>query len=92
MSIRFGTIVRSQAYTATVTSGPDYKGPDYVEPISEQPVFTSYDYAKPISAQRVHTGHGPNRIMYTERGVDWIHSGRYPLSQQPGFEMQHNFM
>ena len=80
------------AYTATVTSGPDYKGPDYVEPISEQPVFTSYDYAKPISAQRVHTGHGPNHLMYTERGVDWIHSGRYPLSQQPGFEMQHNWL
>ena len=80
------------AYTANVTSGPDYKGPDYVEPISEQPVFTSYDYAKPISAQRVHTGHSPNHLMYTERGVDWIHSGRYPLSQQPGFEMQHNFL
>ena len=80
------------AYTATVSSGPDFKGPDYVEHISEQPVFTSYDYVKPISAQRVNTGHGPNGIMYTERGVDWMHSGRYPLSQQPGFEMQHHWL
>jgi len=65
------------AYTQRVSSRPDFKGPDYVEP---------------SSAQHVHTGPGPNRIMYTERGVDWIHSGRYPLSRQPGFQMQHNFM
>ena len=25
--------------------------------------------------------------LYREQGVDWIHSGIYPLSQLPGFEL-----
>ena len=58
-------------------AGPGYRGPDH---------------ARSISAQPDHARLGPNPILYRERGVDWIHSGQYPLSQRPGFELQHNFM
>ena len=58
---------------------------------SSYPQAGGPSYKIPLNGGPVHAGLGPNHILYKEKGVDWIHSGRYPLSQQPGFEMQHNW-
>ena len=73
-------------YTATADARPYHRGPENVEPVLEQPVFTSYDYSKPIAAL-------PDfkKNLFIKSGADWIHSGRYPLSQQRLFKMEHNF-
>ncbi len=70
-----------------------YGPPGYAGPVNAGPSYDPVDYLETFYARPHHApGSGSNHLMYRERGVDWIHSGRIPLSQQPGFESQHNFM
>ena len=80
------------SYEEPLYGRPVYAGPDYRGPVYAGPGYRGSDYAEPISAQPVDARPGPNHIMFRETGVDWIHSGQYPLSQLPGFEMQYHFM
>ena len=48
---------------------------------SSYPQAGGPSYKIPLNSGPVHTGLGPNHILYKEKGVDWIHSAWYPLSQ-----------
>ena len=70
-----------------------YGPPGYAGPVNAGPSYDLVDYLETFYARPHHEpGSGSNNLMYRERGVDSIHSGRIPLRQQPGFELQHNFM
>jgi hypothetical protein len=72
-----------------------YGAPGYAGPVNAGPSYDPVDYLETFYPQGPHShapGSGSNNLMYRQRGVDWIHSGQIPLSQQPGFELQHNFM
>jgi hypothetical protein len=61
-------------------------GPSYEVSLNGRPFHAGSGYRGPDYARP-----GPNYTLFRERGADWIHRGQYPLSQRPGFEMQHNF-
>ena len=74
-----------------------YGPPGYAGPVNEGPSYDPVDYLETFYARRPHQhdapGSAPNNLIYRESpAVDSIHNGRIPLSQQPGFELQHNFM
>ena len=67
-------------YAGPVNAGPSYDPVDYLETF----------YARPHSHA---AGSAPTNLIYKQSpAVDSIHNGRIPLRQQPGFELQHNYM
>ena len=67
-----------------------YGPPGYAGPVNAGPSYDPVDYLETFYSN---TSSAPNNSIYRQSpAVDSIHSGRIPLRQQPGFELQHNYM